>query len=493
MDKRSLVFGILILALFESLGLIAVAQSKIKSVKNDSLELTQTLDSLFARSIYYKNLNPLAVITPIDDFRYSGIVAASSFNQIDPGKQFSTIFIITPCSGDFTGFSVDTSKITNTLLGPVKMNRVLAGKMIRNSEVISHQPLAHQNDTITGKLLLFLQYHLQKPFTVLPILAGKPTTQSSKELAGLLAPFLNDNNLFVIGTNFSENTHTEEASYIDKVMLLPIMDNSPSGFIRSFKNFMQNDQFPRLTTLAKGWGPLMCLLDMTEQDEQSRYYPILYQNSGESEFGDSKRVTGYHAIAMGKIQKEKKIELSREDQKELIKIVHKSIKDYVQFDIIRPLDSLAISASLNQKSGAFVSLKKHGKLRAVGGSFSNKQNLVHAVQQAAIEAANNRNSFPLARAEADQIEIEISIPSQRKRINSIHEIQLGVHGIYIQKGIYSGWYLPGEATARGWNVREFLSNCAQNKLGIDPSGWQNADIYIFETTVVDEKVLFDVY
>ena len=73
-----------------------------------------------------------------------------------------------------------------------------------------------------------------------------------------------------------------------------------------------------------------------------------------------------------------------------------------------------------------------------------------------------------------------------KRIESIDEIELGKHGIYIKKGYRGGTFLPQVATETGWNKEEFLGHCAQDKAGIGWEGWKTAEIYIYEALVFSE-------
>ncbi|MEA3445249.1 MAG: AmmeMemoRadiSam system protein B, partial [Bacteroidota bacterium] len=470
------------------------AQEKSDVGNSDSLVLINQFDHFFANAIACKHLDPIAIISPVDELKYAGQVSASAFNQLNSQKHYKNIFIISHYSGsDQEGFILDTSLNLSTEFGVVPVNKRLTKNMLYNSDIFSQNPQAHHQDTSIEYLCRFLQYKLQKPINVIPVLCGKPSTKSSKQLAMILQNFLTDENLFVIGTNFSENISYEEATYVDKVMLMPILKNSPGGFISSYKNFMTNRRFPWLKTVANGWGSLMSLLYMTEKDSKIKYHPILYQNSGGIELGNELHVTGYHAIAIAKLMEAKKVELTIKDKKFLIKLCRQSIKDYVLFNTVRPVDESEISESLKTTSGAFVNLKKHGNDRALGGWFNEGTEMYIQVQQAVIEAAKNRNSVPVTQSELDQIEIEISIPTALRRINSIHEIEIGVHGVFIRKGNYSGFYLPHVSLEKAWNVIEYLSFCAQNKVGISPSEWQDAEIYIFETMRFSEKSLYDVY
>jgi hypothetical protein len=106
----------------------------------------------------------------------------------------------------------------------------------------------------------------------------------------------------------------------------------------------------------------------------------------------------------------------------------------------------------------------------------------------AIASATQDTRFdPVAENEIVRLEIEISVLSPMKKINSIDEIVLGKHGIYIEKGMSAGTFLPQVATETGWNKEEFLGHCARDKAGIGWNGWKDAEIYIYSAEVFSEK------
>ncbi|WP_103919383.1 AmmeMemoRadiSam system protein B, partial [Candidatus Venteria ishoeyi] len=197
MSYRGFSIVVFLVVLLLSLSKVAVSQSEEQTINADSLMLVKNLDESFRKSIYYKGFNPIAIISPIDDFKNSGVVAASAFCQINPGKKYETVFIINSVhKANFDGFSIDIKDSISTLLGKVDLNEDLAIKMVENSEICDYYKPVHNSDTLSSDLIHFLQFYLEQSFSVLPILVGRPSTHSSKELASLLRPFLNDNNLF---------------------------------------------------------------------------------------------------------------------------------------------------------------------------------------------------------------------------------------------------------------------------------------------------------
>ena len=159
-----------------------------------------------------------------------------------------------------------------------------------------------------------------------------------------------------------------------------------------------------------------------------------------------------------------------------------SIKD--SLDGKRITQSTKLTATLKQKCGAFVSLYKQGRLRGCIGHFGEDVPLHEIVAEVARAAAFEDPRFmPVTREELDDIDIEISVLTPMRRIQSLDEFQLHKHGIYIKKGYRSGTFLPQVADEVNWTKEEFVGHCAQDKAGIGWDGWKDAELYVYEAIV----------
>ncbi|MCD4730505.1 MAG: AmmeMemoRadiSam system protein A, partial [Bacteroidales bacterium] len=128
------------------------------------------------------------------------------------------------------------------------------------------------------------------------------------------------------------------------------------------------------------------------------------------------------------------------------------------------------------------------RLRGCIGRFDAEQPLYEVVQQMAIASSTQDTRFtPVMEYELQDLEVEISVLTPMKKINSIDEIELGKHGIYIKQGYRTGTFLPQVAKDTGWTLEEFLGHCARDKAGIGWDGWEDADIYIYEAIVFSES------
>ena len=91
---------------------------------------------------------------------------------------------------------------------------------------------------------------------------------------------------------------------------------------------------------------------------------------------------------------------------------------------------------------------------------------------------------PLAKNELIDLDIEISVLTPFRLIQDVKEIQVGQHGLYIEKGGYSGLLLPQVATEYHWDRRTFLEHTCL-KAGLPGDAWQDkkTKIYVFSAEI----------
>lgn len=146
---------------------------------------------------------------------------------------------------------------------------------------------------------------------------------------------------------------------------------------------------------------------------------------------------------------------------------------------------IELSEKLKEKAGAFVTLKLKGELRGCIGYTRAVMPLADVVEKMAVESAFHDPRFcGLQKDEWKDIDIEISVISPMRKIENIDEIAVGVHGLYIEKGGYSGLLLPQVATEYAWDRETFLGYTCY-KAGLPKDAWKSDDtkIYIFSAEV----------
>jgi AmmeMemoRadiSam system protein B/AmmeMemoRadiSam system protein A len=454
-------------------------------------ELSATLKQLFTNAVPSKDIqNVLAIISPHAGYVFSGEVAASAFNQIDPTKEYENIFLLGSSHYvAFEGASIYSQGNFITPLGTVKVNTKLANQLIKNNSIFSNRTDAHAREHSLEVQLPFLQYRLKKDFKIVPIVLGTQSPEICRRIAKALQPYFNAKNLFVISTDFSHYPSYQDAKIIDKATADAILTNSPENLISSMANYEQNG-ISNLATCLCGWTSVLTLMYMTEGNGDVEFTHIQYKNSGDTEYGEKNRVVGYNAIAVSLKEKKRRSEfrLSDKDKKDLLAIARNTVEYYVKNHAKSEIDGKNLSSILKTNCGTFVTLKKHGNLRGCIGRFDASEPLYKVVQDMAIASSTQDYRFsPVESDEIPELEIEISVLTPMRRINSINEIKLGKHGIYIREGNRSGTFLPQVAVETGWTKEEFLGHCAQDKAGIGWDGWKDAELYIYEALVFSEK------
>ena len=452
-------------------------------------QLKNELEGFFNEALAKKTENVLAIIAPHAGYVYSGLVAATSFNQVDPEKDYGHIFIIGSSHRTyFDGASIYSKGNYITPLGEVEVDLDLAKKLIDGHKVFTFNKDAHLQEHSLEVQLPFLQYKMKREFKIIPIVMGTQSVGTIEKVAKALKPYFNERNLFVISSDFSHYPPYEDAMKVDEATAKAIATNSPEEFLETIR---QNERknIPNLSTSICGWTSVLALLDMTEDIDNVEIIPLQYKNSGDAPFGDKSRVVGYWSMAVAQQNSDDDTgyNLTEEDKKNLLHIARQTIENYISKNEIPEIDTTGFSKTIKTPAGAFVSLHKEKALRGCIGNFTPDKPLYLVVQEMAISAATKDHRFSrVKKDELKKIEIEISVLTPMKKIGSIDEIELGKHGIYIKKGWNRGTFLPQVATNTGWGLEEFLGHCARDKAGIGWEGWKDAEVFIYEALVFDE-------
>lgn len=461
---------------------------------DDPDELKADLKTLFSRAVPKKTDHTLAVISPHAGYVFSGEVAASAYNQIDRTKKYKHVFVIASSHVKYlNGASIYYQGNYITPLGVVRIDRDMAKELVDNYDLFTYD---HEADAFEHSLevqLPFLQYLLGDDISLIPIIIGTQSPKTCKEIAAILKPYLNEENLFVISTDFSHYPSYQDAMTVDIATGSAVLMNDPKEFLKTLNNHTDK-HIPNLATSMCGWTSVLTLLYMTENDPRIDISPIQYKNSGDSPYGDKKRVVGYYALAVSlKDQPAGETDqyiLDENERKTLLEIARHTVVSYVENRQIPEVDPSSLTDDLKKPCGAFVSLHKEGKLRGCIGRFEPEEPLYKIVQLMSVASATQDSRFPpVSKEELKDIDIEISVLTPLKKIDSTDEIILGKHGIYIKQGFATGTFLPQVATETGWTKEEFLGHCARDKAGIGWNGWQEADLYTYEALVFSEKEL----
>ncbi len=447
----------------------------------DARELSEEVDSFLALhrggTIYH---HVAAVIVPHAGYYFSGRVAASAYMSVPADQPYKRIFLLGPSHHEWLdGASVNSeADYYATPLGNVKVDRETARSISDADSVFSYQPKAHDREHCLEVQLPFLQRRLGDVPPIVPIIISTNDFNKLKRIAHVLKPYFTEENLFVISSDFSHYPSYEDACEVDALTGKAIETGSVEAFIAALE---QNARSGKRNLATSACGELAIATLMLMMDGSYEVKHLMYQNSGDADNHDHSRVVGYHSFAI--VRKSDAGFALSDDEKRLLKeIALTSIKDSLAGKEIS--HSSPLTTHLSAKCGAFVSLHKHGRLRGCIGHFGEDIPLHEIVAEMARAAAFEDPRFmPVTADELADIDIEISVLTPMRRIESLDEFELHRHGIYIRKGYRSGTFLPQVADEVNWTKEEFVSHCAQDKAGIGWDGWKDAELYVYEAIV----------
>jgi AmmeMemoRadiSam system protein A len=154
-----------------------------------------------------------------------------------------------------------------------------------------------------------------------------------------------------------------------------------------------------------------------------------------------------------------------------------------------PAATIDVSGEFPEASGAFVTIKRGGRLRGCIGTLQCTRPLPEEVRRVAVSAAREDPRFsPLTTSELADLEIEVSVLGPLEEIDPFDPaaFEIGRHGLVVEQGRRRGLLLPQVATEWNWNRETFLSQTSV-KAGLPPDAWrQGAKVYRFFAEVLSD-------
>ena len=432
-----------------------------------------------------------ALITPHAGLKYSGQTAAYGYALLK-GRDFETVVMVGPSHrARFSGVSLNTQDY-ETPLGRVPVDQDLAGRIIdAGGGLVKSRPELHAREHCLEIQLPFLQVVLGR-FKIVPVLMGDQDLETCRRLGRTLARVLGNRKVLLLASTDLSHFHPDFRAQE--------MDGRLIELVRAFDPEALHLELARGRIEACGGGPLVVVMKAARALGADRAAILKYAHSGQVT-GDGSSVVGYLSAALietGKSEEPTAREESRvdgpavagldlRDKQQLLSIARRAITcglDGTNFDL--PAD---LSPRLLSHCGAFVTLKRRGRLRGCIGWCAAIQPLAEVVARMAVQAAFYDSRFPpLTKYELeDDLRLEISVLTPLERVEDVQEIRVGVHGLMIVKGRRRGLLLPQVPLEQGWDREKFLEQTCL-KAGLPPGAWkQGAELYSFTAQVFGEE------
>jgi len=453
----------------------------------DSLDLARTVkDFLQSTRLSRPRVKPLGLICPHAGYLYSGMVAAAGYKQLS-GYEYSTVVVISPSHREpFMFSSVYCAGGYGTPLGTLAVDAGLAGSIVGAGDNSvrcgdqGHLPKqVRYGEHALEVQLPFLQMILGPGIKIVPIVMGSQNRAACAALAGALAAALRgrEDVLLVASTDLSHFHDYRRASQIDTRLASYVKSCDHRGLLRALES---------REVEACGGGPMAVVMMACEELGAGGVRILSQANSGDVT-GEKDRVVGYLSAMLYHTDRledagtdssnaGERMGLTDQEKKYLLRLAREVINCSVSGGV-KP-SAEAITPTLAEQRGAFVTIKKKGRLRGCIGYIEAVKPLVETVSEMATAAALRDHRFsPVSAEELDQLELEISVLSPLYKISDPEEIEVGRHGLIVRLGAYQGLLLPQVATEYGWDRETFLSQTCR-KAGLPPDAWKAKDIEI---------------
>ncbi len=147
---------------------------------------------------------------------------------------------------------------------------------------------------------------------------------------------------------------------------------------------------------------------------------------------------------------------------------------------------VASGGDFEQRTGAFVTIRKNKELRGCIGTLSPKTGLLATIADRTRAAAVSDPRFPPLSPKDFPVSLEISLLTPLRRIYRWQSWRPG-QGAVLTLGDAGGLFLPQVATEMGWTREQFFAGLSQ-KAGLPPDAYRDkrAKLYVFEAQVFGE-------
>lgn len=414
---------------------------------------------------------PAALIVPHAGYIYSGRVAARAYRLIQ-GLDIQTVVVVGPAhQHGFPGVSIYHRGAYETPLGAVDIDEPLAAELSRVSG-FGFVPQAHREEHSIEVQVPFIQKALPGAKLV-PVLTGLPNRDNMTRLAQALADVLPGRSaLVIVSSDMSHFLTKQEANRRDSETISWLVAQDVDRLIPAVTGHDNR--------MCGGFGAATALF-YAQKLGRSRVELISYADSSEGG-GGTNRVVGYASLAVYADPRSEPFTLSDQEQHELAAIARRALELMVRRN--RALRPEIRNARLNTPAGAFVTLKKQGRLRGCIGFIEPPGPLCQTVALAAGAAATRDHRFPpVTPEELPSIAIEISVLTPPRRIMDPDLVEVGRHGLIVSQGENRGLLLPQVPVENRWDRRTFLQQACL-KAGLPRDAWRKgAELFVFEALV----------
>ncbi len=433
---------------------------------------------------------PTVVLVPHAGYRYSGPTAGKVLGLLR-GRRFAAVFILAPSHRvHLDRPALPSSTAFATPLGEVPV----AVEIVRHLAATGHYVVdddAHRDEHAVEIQLPLLQEALPAGTPIVPILVPPLADGRRQAAARALDPYRDGRHLLLVSTDLTHYGRSygfvpftddipRRLEELDTGALLRVLAHDPEGLLR----------YGQQTGITMcGLAAAALALDSRESGQHHAEL-VDYTRSADQE-GDYSMSVSYAGVLI--CRDAAGAGLSADEKRFLAILARRALEAAVRGEPAPDPAAVAedvgvpLSAALTEPRGAFVTLTSADRLRGCIGFIEGVEPLVAAVVDNAASAALRDPRFPPVEVvELADLDLEVSALTPLTAVAAPEAIEVGRHGILLEKAGRRAVFLPQVATEQGWDLPTTLTQLAL-KAGLGPDDWRSGCRFrVFEAEICEE-------
>jgi MEMO1 family protein len=451
---------------------------------SDRSELAAQVDELIRESerrVPFVRGGGVGFVVPHAAPTYSGAVAAAVYRHVAAVRPRRIVMIGFSHRGGVPGIGIPSVHSISTPLGSTRVDVATA------AEVAAAVPFhwvdeAAVCDHSVEMQLPFLQV-MAPEASMLPLYVGHLSRSERFAAASRLRELADGETVFLASSDFThygrefgyvpfplDGSTPDRLKQLDDEIMASASALDPSLFLADVQ---------RTQWTVCGYGPIALLLEMLRGFEGDEVFQetIDYQTSGEIT-SDYAHCVSYSGLGYFP---ERAFRLHAEARLRLLRLAREALDGGNV-----PAEANG-DAELQQHRGVFVTLYQHGELRGCIGSCREPDTLARSVPQLTLSAAHEDRRFVPIEG-SSPVDVQISVLSPFKRIQSGSDLIAREHGGYLEFGESAGLLLPQVAKEHHLDTPGFLQALAR-KTGVSPRVYDDpaSRLFVFRAEVFGDR------